>query len=69
MKYDDEEYNKLFKEYYEEQYNSMEKKPEGFIAKMGFYSVARSQFKKKMISEGKISEDVCPQNYGYARTY
>lgn len=69
MKYDDEEYKKLFDEYYKEQYEKMENKPEGFIAHMGNYSVLRAKFKKKMIAEGKLSEDIQPQNYGYARTY
>lgn len=69
MKYNDEEYNELFKKYYVEQYNSMEKKPEGFLAHMGFYSVARTNFKKKMVAEGKLSEDILTQNGRYARTF
>lgn len=69
MKYDDEEYNKLFKEYYVDEYNKMDKKPEGFITHMGLYSVLRARFKKKMIAEGKLSEDIQTYNGDYARTY
>lgn len=69
MKYDDAEYKRLFDEYYKEQYNKMEKKPEGFIAHMGNYSVLRAKFKKKMIAEGKLSEDIQAFDGNYARTY
>lgn len=58
MKIGDVEYKKLLDEYLKEQYNSLERKPNGMMGHWAFQAVKTREFKEKMIQEGRVSENV-----------